>query len=212
MSFVFVCLVGDDATREALLFAQRLAKKLGHHAFITAEHPDHDEVARTVQQAPSPVGVLFFGHDGGALRARSSDDPLVTDWASPSQLASLVPGGTIYAFACDSMGTRHIEDMSAVGHATVRAGSRAFLGHCCVVSACVAEVQESVVGAFAAMLDAYVAGEHDLAVLRERLLDKIDALEDLESKGIGALFATSIAVRSAVRGLRLALPSGSLPD
>jgi len=205
LSFIFVALVGDEASADAMRFARRLAALLGAHAFVAAESPSKEEIAKLVREAPLPAHVLIFGHDGGAFRARTREDPLVKDWATANEIAQMCPNLSIYAFSCDTMGSKHVEEVEALGHGCVAAGVASFLGHSCVVSASIADDPDAIVTSFAAMLRAYFSGERDIDVLRQALEDEFDALDELATNGIGAFFSVPWVLRSAVRGLCIAV-------
>lgn len=154
----------DEATCLAHAFAQRLHQRRAAVTLIDGDAPAHAAVKAAVEAAPG-AAVVVFAHGGEVLSARSGGAP----WAHAEELARLLSGRRVYAFACSTFKPQARLLFDTFANRAVAACVAVFAGHCAPVMTPLVRdggVAATMEQPLFAMIDRFLGGEEDLAALQ----------------------------------------------
>ena len=169
MTYVLVSLVGDDVTQQADVFARQVGELRSPLRAFHEPSPAHEVVAAANDAVRKAVVVGHNGcHDGSpSLRAHAGGG----QWADGEKLGEIFQHSRVYAYACETMGSRGEPDVEALGNLACRAGVAAFAGHAVFVDigwqqSLASAYRERVTEAVSQMIFAFLDGENDADQLR----------------------------------------------
>jgi hypothetical protein len=210
MSYVLVCLAGDENTQKAAEFADWMATYHPPSAFFREEAPAHESVAAAVGATNR---AMIVGHNGehcgeASLRAKAAGPA----WANAKRLGQTFSGARVYAYACLTMGGAPFA--AALGKEAKDAGVAAFAGHASVFDSGWEDnvgsegALEPIRKAVAQLIIAFLEGENDAAKLKLAARESFDMLSAGFSvddpAGAVALLVVPMGIQYAVEYLAIA--------
>jgi hypothetical protein len=129
VSYVLVCLVGDEATHRASDFGRWLEQQEPRPRSVLFEpHPAHVPLQSSVTESKT---LFVIGHNGRArgvhsLRAEAAGQA----WIRGEELGMRFAGARVFAWACETVGEEgtRIEGVAHLGDEAVSAGLKGFAG------------------------------------------------------------------------------------
>ncbi len=155
----------DHATPLSHAFATKFNDKHRATRFLQGEAPAHDEVKQAIETYPY-LPVIIFGHGGAVIAARSGGEP----WAHPAQLAAMMSGRRVYAFACSTFTPQSKLLMSNFATRAVDECIQTFVGHQAPVMtpfANVDDVRTRMDDVIQEMLETFIDGENEMNALQD---------------------------------------------
>jgi hypothetical protein len=152
----------DDATRLSHAFASQLHERRGAIAFVHGDAPPYDALKLAVTDAPD-AAVVIFAHGGPALSARRGG----AAWISPEDLAAILSGRRVYAFACSTFVPHRLLFHDTFASRAVESCIRVFVGHEAPVMTPFAgeasrrRVERTMEDALVHLIETFVDGEDD---------------------------------------------------
>ncbi len=149
----------DDATMISHVFALALHGRRPAAHLVHGEAPPH-EALRRAAEACDGAPVVLFAHGGPALSARRRGPP----WIDAVQLAQILSGRRVYAFACSTFVPQPGLLFGTFAHRVVEACVDVFVGHEAPIMAPL--VRESHVArrmedALIHLIERFIGGEDD---------------------------------------------------
>jgi hypothetical protein len=114
----------DDATRASHAFALGFHALHGAARFVHGEAPSHDDLRMAAEACPD-AAVVIFAHGGPALSPRSGG----VAWIGARDLAEILSGRRVYAFACSTFVPHRLLFFSTFASLAVDACVGVFAGH-----------------------------------------------------------------------------------
>jgi hypothetical protein len=165
----------DRATPISHDFAVRLHERRKAVEFIHGASPSHITVKEKVAYY-SDAAIVIVSHGGDALRSEENGDP----WASAGDLASMLSGRRVYAFACSTFQPHKLLLLSNFAQQAVDACIQVFIGHRAPVMtpyATLAEPQQRMDHVICQMIEAFIDGENEESNLQDIGRSQVDWTE-----------------------------------
>jgi hypothetical protein len=162
--YILVSLWADDdeATKVSHAFARRLHERHGAARFVHGEAPSHDDLRMAAEACPD-APVVIFAHGGAALSARRGD----VAWIGAGDLAEILHGRRVYAFACSTFAPQRLLFFSTFASLAVDACVGVFVGHEAPVMTPFADeahqnrTRQTMEDALSGLIERFVEGEDD---------------------------------------------------
>jgi hypothetical protein len=168
----------DDATRIAHMFACGLHARRAAARFVHGDAPEHDALRAAAEACPG-APVVVFAHGGAALSARRGSEA----WIRAEELAAILSGRRVYAFACSTFVPQPPLLFNNFACLAVDACVSVFVGHEAPIMAPFAGeasqelVRQRMEEAIHGLLERFIDGEDDEQELRN--VGRMHAASDL---------------------------------
>jgi hypothetical protein len=162
--YILVSLWADDdeATRVSHAFALRFHERHPAARIIHGEAPSHHDLRMAAEACPD-AAVVIFAHGGPALSARRDGDV----WMRAEDLAEILSGRRVYAFACSTFAPQRLLFFSTFASRAVDSCVNVFVGHeAPVMTPFAAETSqdrttEIMETALSKLIESFIEGEDD---------------------------------------------------
>jgi hypothetical protein len=155
----------DDATRVSHAFALELHERCAAAHFVDGEAPSHEDLKTAVDRWPE-AAIVIFAHGGAALSARR----LGAAWIRAEELAAILSGRRVYAFACSTFVPQRALLLNTFASLAVDACVNVFVGHEAPVMTPFAGqtgATQNMVDVISGLIESFIDGEDDEDTLVE---------------------------------------------